>query len=161
MAAAPTYGRASAPAFGILLPVKGGGRKRPALRQMISNCEFAETRSSFHQVLRGSSRTPTPTKQPRRVRAKHERIKSVFAVGLPRQKLPEASSEWACSTPQPRSGATALYPRPHSSSPNQSLCFDLVRSGSGMGLLHAAAALRRDGSVSAPPFFLSKSKPLL
>ena len=27
-----------------------------------------------------------------------------------------------------------------------------------MGLLHAAAALRRDGSVSAPPFFLSKSK---
>ena len=30
-----------------------------------------------------------------------------------------------------------------------------------MGLLHAAAALRRDGSVSAPPFFLSKSKPML
>ena len=30
-----------------------------------------------------------------------------------------------------------------------------------MGLLHAAAALRRDGSVSAHPFFLSKSKPLL
>ena len=29
------------------------------------------------------------------------------------------------------------------------------------GLLHAAAALRRDGSVSAPPFFLSKSKHLL
>ena len=29
------------------------------------------------------------------------------------------------------------------------------------GMLHAAAALRRDGSVSAPPFFLSKSKHLL
>ena len=28
-----------------------------------------------------------------------------------------------------------------------------------MGLLHAAAALKRDGSVSAHPFFLSKSKP--
>ena len=45
------------------------------------------------------------------------------------------SSEWACSTPQPRYGATALYPRPHSSSPNQSPCFDLVRSRSGMSLL--------------------------
>ena len=30
-----------------------------------------------------------------------------------------------------------------------------------MGLLHAAAALRRDGSVSAPPFFLTKSKQML
>ena len=29
------------------------------------------------------------------------------------------------------------------------------------GLLHAAAALKRDGFVSAPPFFLSKSKQLL
>ena len=29
------------------------------------------------------------------------------------------------------------------------------------GLLHAAAARKRDGSVSAPPFFLSKSKRLL
>ena len=30
-----------------------------------------------------------------------------------------------------------------------------------MGLLHDAAALRRDGSVSAPPFFLTKSKQTL
>ena len=30
-----------------------------------------------------------------------------------------------------------------------------------MGLLHDAAALRRDGSVSALPFFLTKSKQLL
>ena len=30
-----------------------------------------------------------------------------------------------------------------------------------MGLLHDAAALRRDGFVSAPPFFLSKSKLML
>ena len=29
------------------------------------------------------------------------------------------------------------------------------------GLLHDAAALRRGGSVSAPPFFLTKSKRLL
>ena len=29
------------------------------------------------------------------------------------------------------------------------------------GLLHSAAALKRGGSVSAPPFFLSKSKRLL
>ena len=30
-----------------------------------------------------------------------------------------------------------------------------------MGLLHSAAALARDGYVSVPPFFLSKSKQLL
>ena len=56
-------------------------------------------------------------------------LKSVFPATC------AASSEWACSTPQPRYGATALYPRPHSSSPNQSIGFDLVRSRSVMSLL--------------------------
>ena len=47
----------------------------------------------------------------------------------------DMSSEWACSTPQPRSGATALHPRPHSSSQNQSTCFDFERSRSAMSFL--------------------------
>ena len=41
-----------APACGILLSVRGG-RKRPALRQMIANCKFAEMHSFVQTVLRG------------------------------------------------------------------------------------------------------------
>ena len=41
----PSVGRiAPAPAFGLLRTVRGGGRKRPALRQMVTRCEFAEIR---------------------------------------------------------------------------------------------------------------------
>ena len=42
---------ASAPACEILLPVSGG-RKRPALRQMITTCEFAEIHPFVQPVLR-------------------------------------------------------------------------------------------------------------
>ena len=56
---------------------------------------------------RGPPRASAPTKRrtnvgvPRRVRAKHERIKSVFAVGLPRQKLPEAKRHASPRADQP------------------------------------------------------------
>ena len=80
-----------------------------------------------------------------------------FPATCAAENLPETSSEWACSTPQPRESATALYPRPHSSSPNQSLCFDLVRSRSGMSLLSCCArkqgiwSLWRRGASSRRP----------
>ena len=50
-----------APACEILHSVRGGGRKRPALRQMITSCEFAEHWHKFNHVLHGTSRTPSPT----------------------------------------------------------------------------------------------------
>ena len=62
-----------------------------------------------------------------------------FAARMPRKESNrfsgDMSSEWACSTPQSRLDATALYPRPHSSSQNQSKRFDFDRSRSEMSLL--------------------------
>ena len=50
-----------APACKILQPVRGGGRKRPALRRMVTDCGFARGRQYNRCVLRWPPRASAPT----------------------------------------------------------------------------------------------------
>jgi hypothetical protein len=90
-------------------PCVSGGPRVAALHL---RCGFAEDRQ----------------KKPRRV-CEANQFKSVFPATC------AASSDRARSAQAAEASSPAAHPLPRSSSPNQSICFDLVRSGSGMSLL--------------------------